>query len=93
MEDDKVMIIFTWLPRNGDDSKRICQFESKHFDKWLKLLNYAKQHEIDFWPREDDENIDKDFLKTVSGIGMNVLDVCVNFGSGACIQNIEALMQ
>jgi hypothetical protein len=92
MEDDKVMIIFTWLPK-GSGAKRICQFESKHFDKWLKLLNYAKQHEIDFWPREDDENIDKDILDAVSGIGMTVEDVCVNFGSGACIQNIEAFMR
>jgi len=93
MEDERVMIIFYYdKPGSTEEPKRICSFRTYHFAEWLKLFTYAKKHEIDFWPRTDDEGIPDDILEQINGIGGYVKDVSVSFGSDMVIQCIEVIL-
>ena len=85
--DDKVMIIFY----KEDEDNRSCSFYTTRFAEWIKLLEYAKRHDITFYPREDAESIKKEYID--NGCGYYLDDYCINFGDDTCIQTIGVYLK
>ena len=90
--EDKVGVVF-YLVDDGAERKRICGFHTNNFAEWIKCLHYCKKHDIDFYPRETDENISQDIIQKAAGIGFLIEDFYVHFGSDECVQLIEVYLK
>lgn len=95
MEDERVKVTFYHKDFEDDNCsfKPICYFFTEKFAEWLKFFNYAKKHEIEFYPHEFDEKMVPGFYESTAGIGALVDGVCVVFGSDDVIKGIEVYLQ
>lgn len=77
---------------NDEEEKRVCWFNCEAFSEFIKFLHFCKKYEVEFYIRQDDENIEESD-KDDCGISRCVEDFNVNYGSEDCIQTIDVWLR
>lgn len=81
-----------YLAKDGEEARRICGFATDKFAEWIKLFQYCKQFNVEFYVRQDDENI-PEYIRQEMNMGALIIDFDVSFGTDDCIQCIEVYLQ
>lgn len=87
---DMMRIKYSYRDTSGE-VKPLCSHNCKSYGEFIKMLQYCKDNETEFWIREDDTQI-SDEAKQMINCGSTIEDFWISFGSDDCIQIIEVLL-
>ena len=77
---------------DDEESKRVCWFTCEAFGEFIKFLHFCKEYNVEFYIREDDENIEES--DTDNGeLPKYIENFNVNYGSDNCIQTIDVWLK
>ena len=72
--------------------KKVCWFKCEAFAEYIKFLHFCKEYRVEFYIRQDDENIEESD-RNDHGEAKCVEDFNVNYGSEDCIQTIDVWLR
>lgn len=76
---------------DGEEEKKVCWFSCEAFAEYIKFLYFCKKYTVEFYIRQDDENIKESDKE--DNCPRYVEDFNVNYGSGDCIQTIDVWLR
>lgn len=77
---------------DDEESKRVCWFTCEAFGEFIKFLHFCKEYNVEFYIREDDENIEESDIDNCE-LPKYIENFNVNYGSDNCIQTIDVWLK
>ena len=80
-------------PNDENLEYKVCSFQVKNPGTFIEFLANCREYEVFWHPIETDENIEDDYIKRVAGIGGQIEDFNISFGSDDRFQTIEVWLK